>query len=148
MGTLRSALSAIETQLNGLGYSRSKLNFTIEGVPRSVAHRSYTFGPAQINPAYLAGNTADYAYLAPFQVDLLILWKAKGTHNTSGTFQEAYLDALDAFEALETELVKNQGQSVQENNLIAGAGLAPVIADEQDFLLLTLTLNIDVIRTM
>lgn len=147
MGVLRSTISAVETQLTGLGYTRSKLNFTVEEVPRSVAHKAYSFGPAQINPAYLAGNTADYAYLAPFQVSLLILWKARGSHNTTGTYQEAYLDALDAFEALETELVKNQAQANKENNLIAAADISPLFVDQQDLLLLTIVLNIDVVRS-
>ena len=148
MGTLRSTLSAIETQLTGLGYTRSKLNFTLEEAPKSFAHKAYTFGLAQINPGYLAGNTADYNYLAPFQIDLLVLWKTHGSHNAAGTFQEAYLDAIDAFEELETELVKNQLQANQENNLIASAELRPLVSEVPDLLLIDIRLNIDVVREM
>lgn len=148
MGTLRNTVDAVETQLTGLSYTRSKLNFTLEHVPRSVAHRSYTFGRAIITPAYLAGNTSDYAHLGPFQIPLLILWKARGSHNTAATFQEAYLDALDAYEAIEVELVKNQSQAYQENNLIQSAEITPLISDDQDLLLINIVLNIDVVRKL
>jgi hypothetical protein len=148
MGTLRNTISAVETQLTGLGYTRAKLNFMVEEVPSSIAHKSYSFGQATAQPAYHSGNTADYAYVAPFQVPILILWRVKGSHNASGTYQEGYLDALDAFEALESELVKNQLQANQENNLIASMALSPLIVNEQDLLLITIMLNIDVVRSL
>ncbi len=148
MGKLRDIISSIETALSGLSYPRAKLNFTLDHVPRSVAHKSYTFGEAQIQPEYLNSNRADYGS-AETSIALMILWKVRGSHNASGSYQEGYLDLLDAYEQLEDALVKNQTQSYGENNLFAGAVISPLYTeDSQEYLLLTIDIILDAIREM
>ena len=146
MGLLRSVVESIETQLQAMNYSRSSLNFTLENVPTSIAHKSYTFGEFSGIAQYHSGNRADYLDTI---LPLLVLWKVRGTHNASGTYQEGYLDALDAIEEIETELVKNQPQANSENNRIENFSITPLFGDdEQEYLLLTIEIIFDAIRDM
>lgn len=148
MGKLRDVLSSVESSLSSLGYNRAKLNFTLENVPRSIAHCSYTFGEAAIQPEYLDNNRADYG-LGESSIALMILWKVRGSHNASGSYQEGYLDLLDAYEELETALVKNQPQNFGENNLFGSAAISPLYGeDNQEYLLLSIELILDAIREM
>lgn len=146
MGTLREVVHGVEGVLEALGYRRATANFSLEQAPASLGHRCYTFAEARIAPRYFAANIADYEGSA---LALLILWKAKGSHNASGSFQEAFLDLLDAWEELETALVKNQPGGAGENNLVTSALIAPLATENnQDWLVLSIDLNLDALRAL
>lgn len=145
MGTLRAVVSAVESILVSQGYCRAAVNFTLDAVPASTGHRTFTLAGARIAPLYQAANISDYAGSV---LGVLILWKARGDHNASGRFQESFLDLLDAYEELETALVKNQPRLNDENNIIASASIAPLLLDGQDWLVLDIELNLDALRAM
>ena len=48
--SLRSVIAAAESILADAGYSRAADNFTLERVPASVAHLSYTLGRLELRP--------------------------------------------------------------------------------------------------
>ena len=143
---LRSVIESAEAALAAAGYSRAAENFTLERVPASVAHRSYTLGRLDLRPRYVGGNTADYLGA---RLPLLIAFRVHGDHNPSGSFAEAYLQAADAFEALEDALVAAQPGSSGENNSIESALLQPLLGSgAQEYLLLSINLSIDLLRPM
>ena len=148
MGTvLRGVIESIETILVAQGYKRAGLNFTLDHVPESVAHKRYTFGIPTIQVDYPSNNRADYeGTIFP----LLILWKIRTSENNNGTQQEAMLDVLDAIEGLEDALVKGQLAANNDNNLFDSV----VISEPTDtraateYLMLTINMAIDTIRDM
>ena len=143
---LRAAIEAVESMLAGKGYARAADNFTLERVPASVAHRSYTLGRLELRPRYAGGNVADYLGA---RLPVLVAWRVHGAHNPGGSFAEAYLQATDAFEELEDALVAGQAGAAGENNSIESAVLQPLLgAGAQEYLLLSLVLAVDVLRKM
>jgi len=146
MGKIRQIITDIEQILASLGYRRAKENFTLSLVPRSVAHKSYTFGQALLAPVYLCSNRTDYSG-STFVLN--IAWKVFGPHNAARTFQEGYLELLDAYEQLEDALVKTQLMNNSENNSLSEAQITPLLTEErQDILLLTVRLSVDAVRLM
>ena len=146
MGILRLSLEGVETILAAQGYTRSTENFHLNRQPRSVAHKSYTFGNGRVRPQYPAHNKADYIGTV---VPLLIMWMVHGDHNTTGTQAEAYKDILDEFESLETAIVKNQLHSNNEDVTFGETGIDPWFSeDNQDILMLTISLVFDAYRSM
>ena len=144
--TLRNVISAVEQTIQTAGYARAPENFTLDRVPASSAHCSYTLGRLEIRPRYLGSGVADYLGA---RLPLLILFRVHGPHNASGSFAEAYLDVLDAYQELESALVSDQLQESGENNAVEFAVLQPLLStDSQEYLLLSITLALDVMRHM
>ncbi len=146
MGTLRSVISAMETILTAQGYTRAKENFTLEQVPKSIIHQAYTFGDMAILPAYVSGNYVDYLGTT---MELRIAWSTHGSHNATHTLQEALLDIADAYEALETAMVKDQLGGNAEEITFGACRISPLLGEEnQYYLLLAIPIVFDVRREM
>jgi len=145
LSDLRSAIEDVGTILEGLGCVRTELNFTLDQVPASTAHKAYTFGRLHGTPQYYANNTED---LAGTILPVLIAWQAKGDHNSTGTFNEGYLDAADFYITARTALVKNQSQNQDENNTVGDFDIAPLIVDIQDYILIQINVVLDIVDEM
>ncbi len=152
MGTLRSVMEAVETILvSTLGYTRARHNFTTTGIPRSLVHKSYSFINISGAPLYTSDNRSDLGLNSSMVFVITLLWKNRGSQNTTGTLQEAMLDALDEFERVEDALVKNQSQQYNENNLIRNFSIDPYANETekgQEFTEISFDLVVDVERLM
>lgn len=143
---LSAVIGDIETILQAQGYTRAKENFTLDRQPMTVIHKSYTFGQSRFNPKYPTYQAADYI---DSSVSLLIMWQVFGDHNAAVTSAEGYLDALDAFETLESAVVKDQEHNQNEDVTVSGFQMDPWESDDnQDLILMTITLNIDAYRDL
>jgi len=99
-----------------------------------------------LRPRYLGGDVADYLGA---RLPILVAFRVHGPHNPSGSFAEAYLQAVDAFEQLEDALVAGRLDAGGANNAIESAMLQPLLgAGAQEYLLLSLNLSIDLLRPM
>ena len=144
--SLRSVITAVEEIMVAAGCARAAENFTLDRVPASTSHCSYTLGRLEIRPRYFSGGVADYLGA---RLPILVAFRVHGPHNSPGTFSEAYLQALDTYEKLEKALVANQLSEHGENNSIDHSILQPLLgAGSQEYLLLSITLTIDVLRDM
>ena len=143
---LKSAINAIEQILVSEGYTRAKENFTLDRVASSTAHRSYTLGSLEIRPRYLAANVADYLGA---RLPILILFRVHGPHNPDASYQQAYLQAVEAFQQIENALVAGQLSQYGENVVIDNALFQPLAGnDNQEYILLTIHLSFDLLRSM
>ncbi len=135
---LRGVIADVESILVAERFSRAADNFTPECLPASIAHKSYTLGRLELRPRYLGSDAADYLGA---HLPILIALRVHGSHNPSGSLAEAYLQAVDAFEQLEDALV-------DEDSAVAAADIQPLLgAGEQEFLLLSITLSMSLLRT-